>query len=204
MGASQGRSKVMGICIIFQYNPKSRELFLDHDHPFFYGNELDFTKNYGLVGEYNTRRHPFNPDELAAYLDKPYAATFERQAKKGSGFYFVPIDEMRLGSSQKGLVRKLMEKAVLEMPTWVANLEVVHKSLDDVKERKSFNAHFASFPQALREAAIEEGSFLTFWTNLETRTREELRLPTAHIIYSPVGGLPGWARDYVHRANRGV
>lgn len=189
---------------MFQYNPISNDLFVDRDHPFFYGNELDFTKNFGLVGANNTRRHPFKPEELEGFLDKPYSPTFAKQADKGKGFYFVPIEDMRLGSAQKSLVRRLIEKAVEDMPSWVMELEEVSKNLGDPKDRKSFNAHFASFPMALKEAAIEAGSFMTFWTNLETRTREILRLPTARIIFAPVGGLPPWARDYVHRANRGV
>lgn len=184
---SRGTTKIWGICTFFQANPQSGQIYIDDQSMFFCGSLGDLVKNYNRNGANDCR---LSDDKLIPYVDHPYSSLPNSVAD----FYRIPIAEMRLGTGQQALIDQLMEQVKADMPEWVRGLVHTRIDLKDKNKKKSFDALFRAFPNALKEAAIAAGSFyLNHQATTETGT-ELLHLPTLSLIYTPMGGLPPWAK----------
>lgn len=200
MTSVKGRSKVSGICAFFQVNTQTGKIYIDEQSLFFCGHQKDLAKNYNQ-SNWLQRSSPFSDTELAPYSDHQYSVhtgECDRAAKSG-GFYRIPVAEMRLGSTQQMMIGHLMEQVKANMPEWVRGLVLDQVNLTDVNKRRAFGVLFSVFPNDFKEAAIAAGSYYhNHQVQSETST-ELMHLPTLVLIFTPVGGLPPWAKAHRRR-----
>jgi hypothetical protein len=197
MGGHLPPNRVKGICGVVQANLERTEVFFGQDALLFYGNRIELASNYNC-------NPPFSSAELAGYADRPYVNKTSVKFKRGDKFYAIPVGEMKLSSGRLEMIRKLIEHVRVNLPAWMVDLVRVEIEWGSHGFMRAFGHVFSSFPQGLREAALEAGWFykLKNWGEARIRGKvivETVYLPKPRIIYTPLGGLPDWARAYMHR-----
>jgi hypothetical protein len=178
-----------------QASPERTEVFFGQDALLFYGDRKVLASNYNC-------KPPFSSAELAGYADRPYVNKTSVQFKMGEKFYAIPVGEMKLAPGRLELIRKLIEHVRVNLPAWMADLVRVEVERDSHGFMRAFGHVFSSFPQGLREAALKAGWFyeLENWGEARIKGKlivETVDIPRPRIIYTPLGGLPDWARAYM-------
>ncbi|MFH1387133.1 MAG: hypothetical protein ABIH50_05660 [bacterium] len=188
MRGKEGHTKVAGIGSRFSFNPERTEGFFDQQLVF-YGYLKTLNENY-------RRKLPFLGG-LGGYAVRPFNdRTSYPLEERESWIYQIPVEKMELTSEQKKLAEKLFCEAREKMPVWLQRMTEIKVDYDDPNFRKGgFEHGFLEYPIELREAALKNCAYFSLMAGSSLEEYEELNVPRAKIILTPMGGLPQWAKD---------
>ena len=190
------RPSYHGLCVAFEQDPDGSSTRLFRHDPFLYGTWDRLNLNFG-------HNDFLSNIDTGVFLDKDYCARMSgiyRRSKRVPGYFNIPTCEFveRRGRSFEQLVLVAMKKTEEILPRLLAALQPVVIPVDDPDSMKGFTS-FSHYPQSLKEFALAAGEYHTL-KGLVSRFTEQFELPpSATIISSPVGGLPGWARRWRDR-----
>ena len=185
--AKRGISNIAGICAVFQATDE--QLFIAQKDLFFYGAAKDLDANY-------RSRCPIPNDQLSEMRDI-HGGSHGRGAsviiKSGypSGYFSIPYTQLGLDSGKRELTLDTLKHLEEIMHCHLPKFE--RKRADNWQAREAFR----NFPLALSHLARERGTFLSHRTQITRTTVEQYERPPLRIISTPMGGMPGWAKDYM-------
>lgn len=150
--------RARGLCLRFEADEDRENLRVDRQNAFFYGNTEDLGYNY-------FRESPFSDQELKDFKDKSYSAKTnlsDRAGKPYIGFVLIPLEEMRItGPRRQSLIETIIHEAEKNLPQWIKNLTPIGVRTNEPNSMKGFGRSFASFPEDLKQRALETGLFYT-------------------------------------------
>ncbi|NQU18471.1 MAG: hypothetical protein HQ564_10475 [Candidatus Saganbacteria bacterium] len=189
MSGQRGHTRLKGVCMSLE--GKGGDVFVDQENPYFYGTKKDLIANF--------RRIPFRDSHLERLVDRTISLHVSREhqsVRVETARFLIPLDLMRLSAEYAKLKDEVTTEVVANLPEWISRWDEV------VLENDPRVLHFSFLPGALKKDAFEKGSFFVFNVSRRNKFDQLLELPRARMVYSPIGGMPRWMKDFVRRGGK--
>jgi hypothetical protein len=177
---------VRGICAEFVTDEPRRSIYLNRQPLFFYGDGEDLDRNY--------RREVPPGLNSKQFEDKPFAPTTYSKFRGLSkpGYLLIPLERMRFGTQQNGLVERVLSEAEDVLPRLVAGLVRVEIVMDNPESMRFFGHVLAPFPKYLKDRMQDRGAFYRNASGRQRPLTEECFTPDLVFVS---GGLPDLGKN---------
>lgn len=172
-----------GFMVPFTHNEQASHF--KRDEVFWYGNEDHLWKLYGGLP---------NPGDALLHMlpeDNPLLS---------QTYYRFPLEHTPLNRRERASLDEFVNIAEEKFPVYVKTLSPVTYRVDAEQDEELFHKlsdQLEIFPLDILETAMGKGEFYSAIVELTKKNASRSLKPRTRIIYTPMGGLPEWAKPYV-------
>ncbi len=197
LNAAEGITKVVGLSGFFETDASKQQAYWYDKALFFYGTVDDLIKNYrqdlpaGLqLEQYRNRYHQRMYGEPS-----PNQSTI---SDSRNGFYLIPLEQMKLSSSQRSFIQQRVIPATKNRITFT-----LERLLRQTKGRKGefryeLSTSFRFMPEELKKDVEEQGSyFKPVWREKVAQRGEVVSFKGVRMVETSLNTFPSWIKAYL-------